>query len=486
MPLTLGLDLGTTSISAIAVDDAGSVRCVETVANDAARAVASGRAEQDPLRIRQRAMACLATVAAKVRGERLTGLGLTGQMHGVLLCDAGSRPVSPLITWQDRRALERPASDPRGPHFLDRLLARTDDDLLRRSGCRFAAGYLGTTLYTLRQQHALPAEPWRASLLVDWLAASLCDKTWLVTDPSNAASTGLFDVSLGQWSDRLLAAAEVEASRLPEVRPSGAILGGLAREVATLCELPVGLPVCNAIGDNQAAILGSVPAGLPTIQINVGTGGQINWPLPAFARLPGMDTRPLPIDRLMVVGAGLSGGDAFAWVNHTVRHWLQAFGVARSSDEVYRRLMELAVEESQRDGLECEPLFRGTRRQPMARGSFTGIGYDNFTVGRVARAVLWGIAEGFHALWREGMTAWRTQGLGDEIDASRPLIGSGNGLRQNPLLVAAIREKFSRRVLFAAHPEEAAYGAALLAGVSTAMWPDLPTAGRCIRHIEAG
>src|SRR4029077_16265817 len=123
-----------------------------------------------------------------------------------------------------------------------------------------------------------------------------------------------------------------------------------------------GLPVCNAIGDNQAAVLGSVPAGAPAIQINVGTGGQINWPVNEFTRLEGMETRYLPIGRLMLVGPGLSGGDAYAWVNRTAAKWLEAFGVAHSDAEIYARMNALAgaLPETD-DGLSCEPLFRGTR-----------------------------------------------------------------------------------------------------------------------------
>ena len=179
----------------------------------------------------------------------------------------------------------------------------------------------------------------------------------------------------------------------------------------------------------------------------------------------------------MLVGPGLSGGDAYAWVNRTAAKWLAAFGVERSADEIYARINELAAAVSESDdSLSCEPLFRGTRWKPAARGEFHGVTFDNFSPGHVARAVLRGIAQGMY---------WFYEGAG----ASRPerfdrIIGSGNGLRKNPLLVREINRRFNRPVWFPAHTQEAAYGAALLAGTSTGLWPDLETAGRNIRLVE--
>jgi sugar (pentulose or hexulose) kinase len=299
----------------------------------------------------------------------------------------------------------------------------------------------------------------------------------VATDPSNAQSLGVFDLEHRTWSDELLAACNVPQELMPEVRESGAVLGGLSKTIAHKTGLPAGLPVCNAIGDNQAAVLGSVPAGQPAIQINVGTGGQINWPVPHFTRLEGMETRYLPVGRLMLVGPGLSGGDAYAWVNRTAAKWLEAFGIERSAEDIYARMNELAASLPEEQNLVCEPLFRGSRWRPAARGEFHGVTFDNFSLGHVAQAVLRGIAQGMYTFYETAAES-RPQHL-DRI------IGSGNGLRKNPLLVRAISRRFTRPVWFPAHTQEAAYGAALLAGASTGLWPDLETAGRKIRLVPA-
>lgn len=473
MPLALALDLGTTSLGAVALRADGSLAAQVRLPNDAGvPGLPSGHAEQNPHRLRELGFAALSRLASQL-DDAPHCLGITGQMHGTLLLDARRRPLGNLITWQDRRADEFVPGT--SVSYLATLLTRCTEAALAGTGCRPASGYLGTTLFTLLEQRQLPPALAKAAFLADWMAAELTGGD-ITTDPSNAASSGLYDLANRVWSAALLQAAGIDSHWLPPVAESGTVIGHITPEVAAKTGLPAGLPVCNAIGDNQAAVLGSVPSGAPAIQINVGTGGQINWPIPEFERLPGMDTRYLPTGRYMLVGAGLSGGDAYAWVNRTVTNWLEAFGVRLSSEEVYARVNALAASLAGPEGLACEPLFRGTRRQPDARGQFAGIRFDNFSVGHVARAVLDGVARGFYSFYEEAGEATPTH-------LSR-IIGSGNGLRKNPLLVEALENVFQRPVWFPAHEDEAAYGAALLAGVNTGVWDNLQAAGGQIRLLR--
>jgi sugar (pentulose or hexulose) kinase len=398
-------------------------------------------------------------------------------MHGGVVVDANRRPLTNLLTWQDRRA-NLPDPKERGT-YLETLLSRCPEAALDSTGCRPAAGFLPVTLYVLAQQGKRFADlGHRAACIADWIAAELTDGA-ILTDPGDAASWGIYDLEHGKWSEKLSAACGLAPELLPDVRESGAVLGGLTRTMAEATNFPERLPVCNAVGDNQAAVLGSVPAGIRAIQINVGTGGQINWPIERFTRLEGMETRYLPLRRMMLVGPGLSGGDAYAWVNRTAARWLAAFGIELAADEIYARMNELADQLPKGDdGLVCEPFFRGTRWKPKVRGEFHGVTFDNFSLGHVARAVLRGIAEGMHAFY-EGAGSCRPA----EVDR---VIGSGNGLRKNPRLVSEICRRFGRPVWFPAHTQEAAYGAALLAGASTGLWPDLEAASQNIDLIEQG
>jgi sugar (pentulose or hexulose) kinase len=475
MTCSLGLDLGTTSISAIAIDADGRLLHAETRNHQAdVSGLSAGYAEQNPTAIRDAALAALRELTKKVSVQPVC-LGLTGQMHGVVLLDAALHPVSNLITWQDRRALA--AHPTSGESLLQTLLGRCSDEALLSSGCRPSAGFLGTTLYALRETDSLPATAARAALIIDWLATQLTGGD-LVTDRSNAASTGLFDLPGDEWSRELLAAAHVPHAMLSRVADSGADIGRLTDAAAAATGLPAGLPVCNAIGDNQAAIVGSIPAGEEVVHINIGTGGQLSRILERFRTLAGMETRYLPLGRYMLVGAGLAGGDALAWVKRTLAAWLASCGIDLSDDELYRHLdAAMSAVGDDAGGLECAPFFRGTRADPTARGEFRGVDNDNFTPGGVGRAVLNGIAA--------GMEMFRDLAANAGPWPARRIIATGNAVRRNPLLIQRFADMLGLPVDLPQHREEAAYGAALLAGAQSGLWEDLEAAGRRIRHERA-
>src|SRR5258708_21325503 len=112
MSLALALDLGTTSIAAVAVAPDGQLTAHVQLPNDAAvPGLPPGHAEQNPLRIREIAWDALRRLAAGLSGKAAC-LGITGQMHGGLVVDSSRRPLTNLMTWQDRRAN---LADPNGP-----------------------------------------------------------------------------------------------------------------------------------------------------------------------------------------------------------------------------------------------------------------------------------------------------------------------------------------------------------------------------------
>ncbi len=475
MALALGLDIGTTSLAAVAVAADGSVQALASCANDSAiPGLKDGRAEQDPARILSLAIELLAKLAQELP-EAPQCLGLTGQMHGVLLADAELHRRTRLISWQDRRA-NQPSPEGSGT-LLDSYLDRCGDDLLARSGCRLSPGYGAVTLFCLREQGELPGGDWQALTIADWLAAELCGGP-RATDRTLAASLGAFDAPQQEWSEAILAAGDLSRDWFPEVRPSGSKLGGLRADLARSIGLPEGLPVCGAVGDQQAAFVGSVPPGSGYLNLNLGTGGQISWALDRYRPVAGMEVRPLPPTGFLAVGAGVSGGDAYAWLQRTVASWLRAFGVERSEAAIYETLHALAVEaEPGSSGLRCEPSFRGTRQQPHARGRFAGITNDNFDLGSVARAVLQGIVDGLSAFY---------EGAGDARPASvEAVIGSGNAFDRNPLLAALVEERFQAPMWQPVETEAAARGAALLAGSQCGVWADLEAARATTRLRRA-
>ncbi|HVX10336.1 MAG TPA: FGGY family carbohydrate kinase [Pirellulales bacterium] len=476
MPLSLALDLGTTTITALAVDvSSGDIVARQTVANDAeitsSEHKARGRSEWDANRIAAAAKQALRTLAHALgrRVGEVAGIGLTGQQHGAVLIDDEFTPLGPLINWQDRRAEETKPHT--GVIWLNEIRSRVGDEARERAGCTLSSGYMGATLYWLAHQDMLPRRA-RACFLVDFLAAVMT-RTAPLTDPTSAASSGLFDVRASAWDERTIEALGLSSTLFPSVGRAGERQGSLHSSWAAKTGLVAGLPVCVGLGDNQASVYGSV-ADLPdTVLVNVGTGGQVTAWSDRFLYSRNLETRPFP-GGYLIVNAGLCGGRTYAVLERFFQQTCQAFGQTLPEAQLYDVMNRLAAAVPPgAAGLRCEPLFTGTRQQPDLRGRFTGISIDNFTPGHVTRALLEGMGAVFEGGYQEIVAA---------LGAGRSrLVGAGNGLRQNGVFCDIVSRAFGMPMRLCRHAEEAAFGAALVAAVGLGLLPDRQAAARLIR-----
>jgi sugar (pentulose or hexulose) kinase len=478
MPVVLGIDLGTTTITALALDTGtGAVLMSRTVPNRAEVTSpgdkANGFSEWDAGAIAEAACDCLRAVAQQLGGRRgdLAGLGITGQQHGVVLVDGRLVPVTPLVNWQDRRGDQRfPGTR---QTYAQRAAELTGADAPLRTGCRLATGYMGVTLFWLKETGTLPAGA-TACFLTDFFAARLTGRP-PVTDPTCAASSGLFAVTTDAWDDGLIAALGLPRSLFPEVRPSGDPLGALTPAMAMATGLPAGLPVCVGVGDNQASFLGSVADRGDAVLVNVGTGAQVTAYGDEFADEPPLETRPFPRGGYLLVCAGLCGGGSYAVLERFYRQVGAQFFGARSDTPLFATMNQHAAAVPRgAGGLHCEPYFTGTRARPELRATWTGMSADNFTPAYLTRALLEGVARSL----REGYDALVRQ-------TGRPatfLVGAGNGLRENRVLAGIVAGEWQMPLHFPVHREEAAYGAGLLASVGVGVYPDLASACRLVRY----
>ena len=477
MPLSLALDLGTTTITALAVDlENGEVVARTTTANNAELTSpehkARGWSEWDANRISKLAMLALQSLAEQL-GARLreaAGIGLTGQQHGVVLVDEAFTPSCPLINWQDRRSEEvNPRS---GKTWLEEVRECADSEARERTGCTLSPGYMGVTLYWLKQQGLLPPRA-KACFLVDFLGAHLTGSN-PVTDPTSAASSGLFDVRAGNWDNLLIENLELPPDLFAAVSRGGSFLGPLKKTVADETGLPCGLPVCVGLGDNQASVYGSVADLNETALVNVGTGGQVTAWTDRFIYDQNLETRPFT-EGYLLVNAGLCGGRTYAVLERFFQLVCTTFGRGALSATQYDAMNRLAAAVPPgADGLRCEPLFTGTRQNPERRGGFSNISIENFTPGHLTRALLEGMARVFHDGY---LDIARTMGR-----SRSQLVGAGNGLRQNATLADIVARQFDMPMRLPQHHEEAAFGAALVAAVGLGLLPDRNAVVRLIRH----
>ena len=285
---TLGLDIGTTTISAVVLDSEAGVLDVLTESNDSFQNGPAYARIQDPVRIREIAMASVQKLLE--RHPDLTAVGVTGQMHGILYVDSQGQPVSPLYTWQDNRGQEVREDG--------RTWAQWMTDV---TGYEMATGY-GMVTHAYNLCHNLvPPEAAAFCTIADYLAMVLSGQNRPVIDATNAASLGAYDCRRGMFDTVALKRAGVGPELLPVIASNPLLGTG-----------PVGIPVTVGIGDNQASFLGATGGATDAVLINMGTGGQISVYTDTYLTTESMETRPFPDGGWLLVGASLAGGRSYA------------------------------------------------------------------------------------------------------------------------------------------------------------------------------
>ncbi len=466
----IGLDLGTTTIIGLILDtDARQVVHAESARNDTRIAIrhrrSLGRSEWHMVLMHQIVLELLRNLVHASGISQVDAIGVTGQMHGMVLLDGSNTPRSSFIGWQDQRCQE---PMPGGTTYIDEMLRR-GGELFERSGCTPATGYMGSTLFWMRHNGKIPSGT-LACFAPDFVVSSLTDSR-PVTDATNAAGSGLLDVANGCWNAELLEALGLDPAWLPEIRPSLDLAGTLSAAAADATALPAGLPVAVASGDNQASFAGAVADYARSLLVNVGTGGQVSVHVDEPVRGDGLDLRPFLRRGYLLVGASLCGGGSFRVLSDFIRAVGAEVFDLHDFDDLDDRLTVLARSAPPgSEGLVCEPVFTGSRQDPLRRARWEGLSDTNFTPANLTRSLLEGLAAQF-GLFYDDMRR-----LG--VEARTTLVGAGNGIRRNPVLAEILSSHFGATMRIASHTEEAAVGAALGAAVTAGEFSDIEEAGR--------
>lgn len=433
--LTLGLDIGTTSISAVVCED-NSVIASRTIDNDSNLSGEEWESLQDAEKIL--ALSCELLTSLFAEFPAISGIGVTGQMHGILYLDAEGDPISPLINWKDGR----------GDLLADDQKTWAQD-LSQQTGYRLSTGYGALTHYVNEKKGWVPQGAKVICTIGDYIAMKLAGRKSPQIHPTNAASLGLFDLQKGSFDQLALKKVGINPDLFPEVSKEG-FLGRTEK----------GKNVVQAIGDNQASFLGASEGAKDSLLINIGTGSQISIYSPHYMEISSLETRPYVDGGWLLVGAALSGGLSFALLESFFRQSVKM--VTGEEKNCYGPMMEFMEDidpRSLKNAPVISPLFYGTRQDPTLTTSITDLHPDNFTPQHFIFSMMKGMSHELYQMY-EGYLAQ---------EAKRPehMIGSGNGLRRNPYLVQIIEEEFGGQLHLSGQIEEAAYGAGLYASSFT-------------------
>jgi xylulokinase len=404
-----------------------------------------GWAEQDPHDWWAASEAVLERLRA--RAGRPAGIGLAGQMHGLVALDAAGDVVRPAILWNDGRTGAE-CAEIEERVGLERLISLTGN--LAMTG--FTAPKL---LWLRRHEPDNFARIARIMLPKDYVRLRLCGEHAI--DVADASGTLLFDVAGRRWSDEVLAALELDPAWLPRVLESPDVSG----------ETADGVPIAAGAGDQAAGALGVGVDRPGPLSVVLGTSGVVFAAMPEFHADPEARVHAfchaVP-DEWHAMGVMLSAAGSLRWLRDIVA---PGVGFGELVDEA-------AAWEPGVEGLTFLPYLAGERtphRDPDARGSFTGLSLRHDR-GALVRAVMEGVAYGL----RDSLDLLRE--LGVEPERGR---ASGGGARSELWLriVASVLELPLERVEV---EEGAAYGGALLGGVAGGVWADVGEAvRRCVR-----
>jgi xylulokinase len=326
---TLGLDLGTSSAKAVVVDTGGEV-LAQASAGYTVTSTVAGCAESEPAHWWNAVTACAREAvhaAGRAAGARPSAIGLSGQMHGLVMASADGEALRPALLWADSRA----TGSLRAYRLLGpRALARLANPL--------APGMTGPMLMWIAGNEPRTYTEARWALQPkDWLRARLTGEVH--AEPSDASATLLYDVMDDRWDLEVVAALGLETSLLAPLLPSaGAPAGHLAAKAAAELGLPAGIAVAAGAGDTAAAALGS-GIGPGDIQLTVGTGAQVIRPLvaPVSRADAGVNLyRSATPGGWYQMGATISAGLSLNWVREVMNAtWEELYASADQSGQAH-------------------------------------------------------------------------------------------------------------------------------------------------------
>ena len=455
----LGIDTSTTSSKALLIDERGEVIAVASSPHtlQIPRPLWS---EQDPREWWDAVSASIRSVLEKagIGGEQVAAVGLTGQMHGLVLLDEAGNVLRPAILWNDQRTQSQ----------CDEIHRRIGKErFIQITGNVALTGFTAPKILWVKENEPdIYAKAKHVLLPKDYIRYKLTGE--YAMDKADGSGTVLFDLKSRKWSREVLEALGIDASWMPPTFEGPEFTGRVAAEAASITGLKVGTPIAAGGGDQaaQAVGVGAVDPGV--VALTVGTSGVVFATTPsaliepdgrlhAFCHaVPGM---------WHFMGVMLSAAGSLQWYRDTLAPNMSFDDLLKEAEPV----------PAGSEGLQFLPYLSGERTphpDPLARGAFIGLTLRHSRA-HMTRAVLEGVSFGLKDIF----TLIQNAGLGT-ISQVRASGGGTKGALWRQILASVL----GTELVTVNTTEGAAYGAALLAGVGTGAWSDVASACKaCVK-----
>ncbi len=422
----IGIDIGTTSVCGVVIDaGTGKLLASRTKNSDA---FLPGCAEWEKIQSVEKIMSVATEILDGFIDGDIAVIGVTGQMHGIVYTDKSGDAVSPLYIWQDERG-NLPYKDTTYAKYLNSF-----------------SGYGNVTDFYNRENGIRPESAVSYCTIHDYFVMRLCKNIKPLMHASDAASFGCYDLQQNKFNYDCNV----------DITANYCIAGEYK-----------GIPVSVAIGDNQASVFSTL-ADEENILLNIGTGSQVSVISDTPVTADNIETRPYFEGKYLIVGSALCGGRAYSLLKNFYSEIL-GYTTSVDDDKVYE-IMSKMLEKAEKATLKVDPRFAGTRKNPNACGSITGITTDNFNPSQLTLGVLEGMATELFDMYNQ----MNSEKCG--------IVGSGNGIRKNVALVRVFEELFNSKMKVPKHLEEAAFGAALFGLVSCGVFENAKDVQRLIAY----
>jgi xylulokinase len=451
--LFLGIDISTTSAKSLLIDTACNV-----IATASAPLTLSTPhplwSEQNPEDWWQAVIASIRTALtqAGVDGAAIAAIGLTGQMHGLVLLDREGKVLRPAILWNDQRTAMQ-CDEIRSRLGKKRLIQITGNDAL--------TGFTAPKILWVKENEPdVYAKARHILLPKDYIRYRLTGMHAM--DKADGSGTILFDLKTRTWSHEVLAALDIPPEWMPPTFEGPVFTGQVTSEAALQTGLKAGTPVAAGGGDQAAQAVGVGAVEPDIIALTLGTSGVV------FATTPSALIEPegrlhafchaVP-NRWHFMGVMLSAAGSLQWHRDTL-----------SPNESFDALLREAESvPAGCEGLQFLPYLSGERTpypDPLARGAWVGLTLRHGR-GHLTRAVLEGVAFGL----KDSFNLILSAGLG-AVRQVRISGGGAKGLLWRQIIASVMETE----LVTVNSTEGAAFGAALLAGVGAGAWGNVPDA----------
>jgi xylulokinase len=446
----LCVDLGTTGlkISILSEDGTEAGRASREYSIDTPWA---GAVEQDPESWWNAFVRCCGELRAKDQEilSGVIGIGVCGQMHTHVYLDSGGRPLRSAITWMDQRSGSLVEALDRIPGLSESVFGETGNNL--------APTYTAPNcLWVMENQPDL----WRATRTIlvakDYLKYRLTGE--MVTDPSDAVGTLLFDVAKRRWSDEMLRLFKIDRSLLPDLASSSSIVGKVTPAAAEETGISAGTPVNNGSSDNSAAALGCGMVASGQATLIIGTAGVVSV----------CSDKPIPDPRHRLacwnyclenkwisLGVTQTAGESLSWFK---RCFDQGEGGVESGDIFKEYEHCVADVPPGSGGLVFLPYLNGERTpywDTHARGVFFGVNLDTRK-----RHFIMAVMEGVSFALRNNLET--VESLGLRVAEVR---ATGGGLR-SPAWLACLARIMGKPIRKVSAQDPGNRGNAMLCGMA--------------------